>query len=674
MKQFFVEKVNFNTHSAQAAKQRVTGEFLNGFEFIEPSTQKARGIMLLHKKANQVTFDLGWKVPKHLPFMSGTTFEDSSFNYPVFGRPCPTVPRHGFVDSIVCKNSEELNALSLQTHEVEENAEILVTKPVDCSYNAICTGGVITIGGGNDGATSGKNCRYFYLNEDPVGKSIEIESNQDVLIEGEVPFYEIVISKTGEVNLVQVRSAPGMPASKNYIPKAITVKNIVKAEGDLLEWETKVKSIDPETTVIDHSGGSLASHFSIHAIINGVAIFTQDCPSVGDTIEPNSEGGEITDEERAKFVESFKIGFASTPELIKRYNFFSLAGKRPASQSDQAYYFMTNALDVALATLHNYAALQQHRDFEMLGGILGVFARTCIAVSSGETRFRRTSAPSHQNDPELYNWLSSCPSSRHAVYTKIMHTPTSTALDSIIPIYKSFKNVNWGGGGYGGPKWVNCTTSAINLFNDCLNGNIEGAVEKFNVVIHTCHNGGLYLNKIQDGNCFDWAAADASGFALKNLHKISDMLSLLADIRADKSLWENDLDLFEVIDIAEINGKKAKNTAASLKGAAMPDSLSGKQVTKMASSYMIKMCTCCNAPSAIEATINGVEYVAENWTADNRPSYKSIENRDKAFMEAVAVGVEVPVQLKKIPYWLATKSGIELISVTKVNALLFNKK
>lgn len=665
MQNFLTAKVRLNTAYSSELKQRMNGEFLGGFDFIDPATQKARGIMVLRDEANSVASKLGWNVPKHLPFASGTTFEDNSFNYPVFGRPCPTVPRHGFVDSIVCQNASELNKLSVETLEVEKGSEILVTKPVDCSYNAICTGGVVTIGGGNDGATSGKKCRYFYLNEDPIGKAIKIDKHQDIILEGEVPFYEIVISKTGEVNLVQVRSAPGMPSSKNYVPKAITVKNIVKAEGDLLEWETKVKSINPEDTIIDHAGGSLASHFSIHAIINGVAIFTQDCPNIGDTIEPNSDGGPITEEERKKFVESFKIGFIATPEMISRYNYFTV-GHKPSSQQDQAYYFMSHTLDVSLAALHNYAAIQQNRDFEMLGGILGMFTRMCFAVSSGETRYRRGDAEYYISDPDIYNWLSNLSGNRHAVYTKIMHTPTKVALDSIIPIYKSFKNVKWSGG-YGGPKWVNCTTSAINLFNDCLNGNIEGAVEKFNVVIHTSHNGGLYLNKIQSSSqCFDQAAFDSSGFAMKNLNKIADMFSILADIKESKEIWENDIDFFEIIDLNALNG--TSGVKDTLKAGSMPDTLTGKEVTKNATSYTISMCKCCSQPAYIKAMVNGTEYMTENPVI-----YKSLENRDKAIDEVISHSVSLKVELKKVPYWLSTHTGIELLSVAQVNKTKFTK-
>lgn len=660
MSNFFNQTPTHVPYSTKHDTERAQGGFLHGFDFINPETQKARGIVLLHEKESRVNDSLGWQVPQHLPFASGTQFSDGSFNFPVFGRPCPTVPRHGFVDSIVCKDASALNALSTETYNVEDGAEILVTKPVDCSFNAIATGGVITIGGGNDGATSGKGVRYFYLADDPIGKAIQIEKHQDVLLEGEVPFYEIVISKKGVVSLVQVRSAPGMPPSKNYIPTAMKVQNIVKAGGDLLEWETTVKSLDPATTIIDHTGGSLASHFSIHAIINGVTIFTQDCPSVGDDIEPNADATGITDEERAKFTKSFKIGFASTPEMIKRHPYFGM-NKKNITAANQSFYFMQNVLTTALSALHNYSAINTHRDYAMLGSILGMFARTCFGVSSGESRFKRDhTAGLEKTKPEVYQWLHGLSGNRHTVYTKLMQDTTAEAISNIVPIYRVFKEMKWGGS-FGGKAWVNCTKSAIDLYNDCLEGNIEGAVEKFNVVIHTCHNGGLYLNKIQESNSmFDNAAQDASKFALKHLQHISALLDDYAAIEADPSLWEDDMELFKTIDIVSTNaiGKISVNGE-------LPDTLDGKTALKLATEIHMSICGSCSVTHGFKVNIGGEWYKADSQNVQ----YHSKEKQMAAY-KGDGHGWQL---LTKIPYWCGTASSPKLFSMATLNKSTFTK-
>ncbi len=662
MSNFFSQTPTLATRTHKHDSERADGGFVHGFDFIDPETQKARGIVLLHEKKARVLKNLGWKVPRHLPFASGTQFSASSFNFPVFGRPCPTVPRHGFVDSIVCKDSDALNALSSETYDVEEGAEILVTKPVDCSFNAIATGGVITIGGGNDGATSGKGVRYFYIADDPIGNAIQIEKHQDVLLEGEVPFYEIVISKKGVVNLVQVRSAPGMPPSKNYIPKAMTVKNIVKAEGDLLEWETTVKSLDPETTIIDHTGGSLASHFSIHAIINGVTIYTVDCPNVGDDIEPNADATGITDEERAKFTKAFKIGFASTPEMIKRHPYFGKGNAASMSAANQGYYFMQNILTTALAALHNYSAINTHRDYEMLGSILGMFTRTCFGVSSGEARFKRNAAFALEpSKPELSKWLHGCPSDRHSVYTKLVQASTADAISDIVPIYRIFNELKWNKG-FGGKAWVKCTRSAIDLYNDCLEGNIEGAVEKFNVVIHTSHNGGLYLNKIQAlPSTFDNAASDASKFAMQNLQHIAAVLDDHADIKADPSLWEGDMDLFKPIDIVA-----AKSISKIAVGGVLPDTLLGKNAFKLATEIRACLCGSCAYTHGFKISLGGVWYKADNQSV----KYHSKE-KQAASHKAGHVNWCI---LKKIPYWVGTEGEPKLFSIADLNKMTFTKE
>jgi len=250
----------------------------------------------------------------------------------------------------MCMNAAELNAVSEQTQKVEAEAEILITKPIPASYNSIITGGVISFAAGNDGATAGKNVKYFYIGSDPIAKAINLD--QSLLQDGEVPFYEIVFDKeTRQTYLVQVRSAPGLPACKDYVPSKTKIEKIIKAEGDLLEWESLLKTVDPSTTIIDHTNGSLASHYAIHAIVNKVPIFTSYLPKIGETIEPTIEGTEITDLDREKFFKSFCNGFSLAPALsdatAKKYNKILLLGQ---------------IMQLSLATLHNYSSISINKD------------------------------------------------------------------------------------------------------------------------------------------------------------------------------------------------------------------------------------------------------------------------------------------------------------------------
>jgi hypothetical protein len=524
------------------------------FMVASPATQKAKGIMFLQENHHAVNGapNVNMTINKHLLFPSGTQFTDASFNYPVFARPCPTVPRHGFVDSVVCKDANELNAVSLETHKVESDAEVLVTKPIKSAYNCIITGGVITFAEGNDGATSGKNVKYFYINDDPIGDAINLDKS--VLLEGELPFYEIVMSdhNSGDFShqpyLVQVRSAPGMPASKNFIPQEIKVENIIKAGGDLLEWESKVKAIDPTNTIIDHEGGSLASHFSIHAVVNNVAIFTEDVPKIGDIVAPNAESSEITDEHRQKFKNAFFHAFSYAPTLVTKnntnYNKTSIG------------VVMGNIVKIGLATIHNYAALNKHKDYELLGHVMGLFVKTIFSVSMGEARYAHGKIGSI---PSIYKDITSHGKGRDFCYRSMVSSDVTKAIYDIHRAFFVFDAFKWGGS-FGGKKWASCTRSAIELYNSCIEGDIVSIVEKFNKVIHESHNGGPYLNKIINPSEFDKAADNPANYAVKNLNNIVDILNSVNNAKSKIKYNEDDFSMINLkLKPFHLIGKESKS-------------------------------------------------------------------------------------------------------------------
>lgn len=518
----FEEKISYKNISPHYAAG-YWETFLNGGFYLTPpnpaETQKARGIFFIMNRAPVIQAAFGWSVPKHLLFKAGEKFSEGSFNFPVFVRPCPIVPRHGFIDSITCLTADEINTVSLETFKVEPEAEFLVTKPIDASYGAILTDGVLTFAVGNDGATSGKNVKYFYLNEDPIAPAIALDPT--VLLEGEVPFYELVLDKQGHTNLVQVRSAPGVPKCKDYIPERVEVKKIIKAEGDLLEWEKLMHEVDPATTIVDHTNGSLASHYAIHAIINRVPIFTSYLPNLGDVVEATVQDSEINDMDREKFFRAFCLGFSAGQYMLDNSKFFSGSSARK---------IMNASLVLSLSCLHNFSSIALAKDFEVVGITLGLFLRTCFTVSAGESRYVPITSDKY---PELVKWKDNIPGDRESCYNWQYTKDTSDFIDDIPLIYSAFFDVSWSGA-YGGPKWASCTRSSINLFNACVNKDIQSVVELFNAVLHEEHNGGKYLNKIIDVSEFDRAAENPSLYSLKNIKYIIDLLATVWDYAAVK--------------------------------------------------------------------------------------------------------------------------------------------
>lgn len=529
----FVEKITTKNYTSNSARISYNKSFLDGGYYHTPpipaETQKARGIFFLMNKSAVVKAAFGWRIPKHLVFHAGEQFSDGSFNYPVFARPCPVDPRHGFVDSIPCKTAETLNALSLETLEEESDAELLVTKPIDASYSAILTDGVLTFSGGNDGATSGKNVKYFYINEDPIATAISLDPT--LLLEGEVPFYEFVMDKNGANNLVQVRSAPGVPKCKDFVQDDVEVKTVIKAEGDLLEWETLMRTVDAATTIVDHRGGSLSSHYSIHAILNRVPLFTTYLPEIGDKLVPTVHNTEVNEEDKDSFFKSFCYGFSAGEHMMKKSQFFSDGSART---------IMKTSLQLALSCLHNFSTIVQSKDYEVVGITLGLFLRATFTVSSGETRHVGSRLNS-SHDADLHKWYKEIPKNRETCYNWVYKQSTSELLENIMVIYRMFDDVNWGSG-YGGAKWASCTRSSIELFNACVTKDIGTVVALFNNVLHEEHNGGKYLNKVINVGEFDLAANDSSTYALKNMNVVIDLLSTVwehaATVGDDNIPWE----------------------------------------------------------------------------------------------------------------------------------------
>ena len=618
-----------SVNNSQEYYESVTkGDFLSASR-LNPGTQKAKGIFFLQNKGKNIKSHFyQWNVPKHILFKAGTTFNDSSFNFPVFARPCPLNPRHGFVDSTICLNSEELNKVSALTLQAESDAEILVTKPVDAAYNAIINGGVITFAAGNDGATAGKGVNYFYISSDPLSDLLEL-SEKKVIAENETPFYEFVFEKNpyNPVNLVQVRSAPKTPRVKDFVPAPVVVKNILKAEGDLLEWEALLKTVDPTTTIIDHTDGSLSSHYAIHAIVNNIPIFTTYLPPVGSTVQPTVENTEVNEADVMAFRRAFAAGFN--------------CGKSVLSDSEYQGYnhnaLMGNVIRLGLTTLHNYSSFSFSKDYGAFGMIMGLFCRAAFAISMGETRYNRKRINEKYNGTSFAKYYTEMSSSgRGDCYSYMYNLSSVEAQKAIYTVYHIFDRMKWDSS-YGGKKWAACTKSAVELFNAAISGDIKKVVELLNVVINENHNGGRYLNKVIGQHEFDEAATDASMFALKNIHNIVDILhNAWQYYRANDTV--NMLNEFTTVNL-EWN--------------------SNNEAIKLSNFYI---------PATSSQKINKIE-----WTGNGKAQVIDLFNPvDNPFTGCACPAClpEGKISLFSIPFWIVDENGQKVISKSSLNKIL----
>jgi len=76
--------------------------------------------------------------------------------FPMFARPCPRKPCHGFVDSRVVRTPHALLNLYRESLREDKDGEIVMMKAYSASLSAVGTNSGVTWGRGTDAVTSGK--------------------------------------------------------------------------------------------------------------------------------------------------------------------------------------------------------------------------------------------------------------------------------------------------------------------------------------------------------------------------------------------------------------------------------------------------------------------------------------------------------------------------------------
>ena len=278
----------------------------------QPQTQKAKGILALRNHGFAQFSVQTLKQVRLYPY-------EALPAYPFFARPCPLVPRHGFVDSRIVNNEKEFHALVAEVVATAEPVVEIICMPfITPLHSGILTPHALTFGPGHDGATSGAGARTVPApaNVDRFLNVFGMKAAQEAGIT-DTPFLEFVATPEA-LEAVQLRNGPAVGFGNAYIPQDMTVEHIVKANGeDLLEWEQKMIALKGKSgVVIWHPGGALSTHFAVQAIEQSkgtdhpFAVLIQDeAPTIGQTLKQSAETVEPL--RRADYLELAHIlGFA----------------------------------------------------------------------------------------------------------------------------------------------------------------------------------------------------------------------------------------------------------------------------------------------------------------------------------------------------------------------------
>jgi hypothetical protein len=420
---------------------------------IAPLTQKARGIAALSQYQFQA------RVPEFRIYSAKAVHPKQLVGY--FARPCPMRPRHGFVDSRVVRTIEDGESLIRQTLTADPEAEIVTMPHVAAEFSGIWTPGLLVIGRGTDGATSGSSA----LSVPAIGDLAMSRALKEAAgVEG-TPYLELLWrSRDSPALQVQLRDGPPLPQSVDFIPADTIVEKVILAEGDLLQWEASMQSAQ-QGTVVHHPDGSLASHYAIHAVLNRIPVMVSRQPTIGEHLEAQASDAQP----RPCDLDALRAGFYVASIIDIEY--------------EKAAYIM-------LAGCHHIAVWKGRHD-HLLGLALGFAYRLTVTAALGEMRH----APDRADHPSRDSVYEGCWDRTHRLrgrhrFQRALH---------------AFLELSWPKS-YGGRRWLHFSQLGALIHNHVLTGNTDEALMALNRLVHCAHNTGWGFNKFINDRVLDETA------------------------------------------------------------------------------------------------------------------------------------------------------------------------
>jgi hypothetical protein len=444
-------------------------------------TQKANGLHKLQKadlRTGNFCILKNADLQRIIQFYSSYGFIDSfytSIHFPKFFRPCPLRPRHGFVNSRVCNNREELIELIQETLAHDEEAEMIVMPLIDADLSAVITKSGMTVGSGSDGATSGSNqTLQWSLHSDLNWLSEHVGITNDL-------FLETLLSDR-ILYYVQARDGvlPDALRSDAWIPADLTVTCLIDVatyDDAGPAYESAIQNAPPGSVLI-HRGGTMLSHWAQHAIVKKIPIIFDDRDiKIGDQLVANVALTDYVDH-RDALMQGIQYGMTC--------NLF-----------DNTY----DVMQIVLLTLHNAMTLRHTaHGSTMIGFAASALLRYSYAAILGEIRHLKKR---HKQE-------------RHEIFSDTLRS-FDDFLDcrkKITDSRNKFFTRKWSCG-YGGQSWGNCSQAAKQLEHALLQvvreksynqQAINDLILKSHTVINCAHNNGPFLDKFTSSNFFDSAA------------------------------------------------------------------------------------------------------------------------------------------------------------------------
>lgn len=522
-----------------------------------PLTQKARGIYFLRHGYFMRLRSVGVTSigVRHRVYIYPYEYD---IIFPVFARPCPLRPRHGFVDSHQINNGRELLYFLDEVKTVDPEAEIVFMDPLHGHISAVATNAGVSWGFGPAGATEGTEAQSI-----PTNTSVSAwhspflgELMQAVGIEH--CMYLEIVEHEGQSCCVQVRDGPAQRPVSNFIPADTEVKAVLgrsdtgehkrQLTSELLAWEALVEQRHEEVgegLIIHLPRGSLSSHFAVHGIQRGIPVITSvRQPKVGQLLKAKSgvkvkplraeDYHDLADlvayfltQPQQFFLPGTSDGDANhvvttiavlhacsiwgpTPHLLALRAFAVAMCLRymTAACIAEARHFFSNGPG-AYDFKNDCPEEDQDEDYEYLDA--NHFRDCCLPWKALASRY-------HFYIPDSSEETSS---SRSALYTVFLHVPAGWIGPLCEMAADDLAQPGWRNS-FGGDSWAEAAYCNVRLFRATVEfcqspgkAKWDGVLRYLNQTINACHNMGQVLNKWCETGVFNTIAA-APGYGFMN--------------------------------------------------------------------------------------------------------------------------------------------------------------
>lgn len=487
-------------------------EVLSNENITKAKTQKVRGITWCIRNVSLPGFVATWT---HIHVLLNTALRNictqlhastEEFTHvteklaaPIFARPCPLKPRHGFVESRDITSARDLQNVAEETLAADADGELLLCEKIDADYSAVATVANITYGLGNDGATAGRNALTVPY---PAWASASLISKSfDKIPYGVIkdsPYIELVWPKISDIPYVcQLRDGPIPQTMVDYIPKTVEVAHVLNTtncngdELDLITFEEAIAAAKDEVGfVVNHVGGCLTSHYAIHCIINNVPILCSRAPVIGETLRVA-----CVDDKLAIDYDRLAVHIVRAFSLVKElYN-----------KEARNYSYLAA---IGCSYLHAQI-LWDGRDHLLKLRAYGIAATlTCLcAALLGEARHASNTWLTRIWGEKIdFLYRDYVKRERSVIFSSAFSISVQELAAYYPLLYDTYLQYEWPNS-YGGLAWLNCTQSTQSFFRAVCNFvqapcsvSYADAVKHWNRAINTIHNSGTPIRKMDNGD------------------------------------------------------------------------------------------------------------------------------------------------------------------------------